>query len=37
MDYPSENVLIIDTTIDFKNDPEKVMEMLGSLKEFMEK
>ena len=36
-DYPSENVLIIDTTADFKNDPVKVQEMLGKLKEFMDK
>lgn len=35
--YPNENVLIIDTTEDFKNDSTKVQEMLGLLKEFMEK
>lgn len=33
--YPSDNVLIIDTTEDFKNDPVKIQDMLGKLKEFM--
>ena len=36
-DYPSENVLIIDTTEDFMNNPVKIQEMLGKLKEFMDK
>lgn len=34
--YPSKNVLIIDTTEDFKNNEAKAQEMLGKLKEFME-
>jgi len=37
LNYPSENVIIIDTTEDFKEDTAKVEEMLLKLKEFMEK
>lgn len=34
--YPSENVLVIDTTEDFMNDPVKIQKMLNNLKDFME-
>lgn len=34
--YPAEKVLVIDTTEDFKESPEKIADFLERIKRFME-